>query len=293
MPDNPIPSSADLRLPSPAKLNLFLHIIGRRDDGYHSLQTLFQFLDYGDELGFSLRQDDRIQLHGQLPGVPQQDNLIVKAAHLLQQHTGTGLGADVWLKKRLPMGGGLGGGSSNAATTLLALDRLWATDCDQETLARVGLHLGADVPVFVRGRAAFGESVGEILHPMNPPELWRLVIIPEIQVNTAEVFSAPELTRNSTPIKVRDVLEQSGRNDCQNVVLQRYPQVHDALALLDSFAPAQMTGTGGCVFASFANQAEAEHVEAQLPATTRRFVARSSNISALHRKLENLGTRGS
>ena len=279
---------AELVLPAPAKLNLMLHILGRRPDGYHDLQTLFQFLEFADQLGFATRSDGEIRLHDQIGGVPHDSNLIVRAARQLQKATGCQQGADIWLDKRLPMGGGLGGGSSDAATTLLGLNKLWQLGCSEDQLARLGLGLGADVPVFVRGHAAFAEGVGEKLQPVTLPEHWFLVCIPAVAVSTAEVFSAPELTRNTPPIKVAAVLEQGGRNDCQPVVEQRYPAVRNALILLNKFVQAKLTGTGGCVFGSFPNKAEADKVAAQLPATLPSFVAKGSNISMLHRTLQSL-----
>ncbi len=279
---------AQLVLPAPAKLNLMLHILGRRADGYHELQTLFQFLDHGDELGFALRDDGEIHLRTDVPGVPHDSNLIVRAARKLQAESGCRLGADIWLEKRLPMGGGIGGGSSDAATTLLALDRLWNLDWSEDRLASLGLALGADVPVFVRGRAAFAEGVGEQLTPVELPEPWFLVAVPQVFVSTAEVFSDPELTRNSPPIKVRSLLEGGGRNDCQPVVEKRYPDVRNALILLNKFTSARLTGTGACVFGSFPNKGDADKVRRQLPATLPSFVAQGRNISMLHRKLQGL-----
>ncbi|MGB4075262.1 4-(cytidine 5'-diphospho)-2-C-methyl-D-erythritol kinase [Pseudomonas sp.] len=283
-----IPAAAELILPAPAKLNLMLHILGRRADGYHELQTLFQFLDFADELGFALRQDGEIRLHSPIDGVPHDSNLIVRAARLLQQHANCALGADIWLDKRLPMGGGIGGGSSDAATTLLGLAHLWQLDCDEDQLASLGLSLGADVPVFVRGRAAFAEGVGEKLQPVQLAEPWFLVAIPQVLVSTAEIFSDPELTRDTPPIKVRSLLEGGGRNDCQPVVQKRYPEVRNALILLNKFVPARLTGTGACVFGSFPNQDDADKVARQLPATLPSFIAQGRNISMLHRKLETL-----
>ncbi|MFC5699056.1 4-(cytidine 5'-diphospho)-2-C-methyl-D-erythritol kinase [Pseudomonas sp. GCM10022186] len=279
---------AQLVLPAPAKLNLMLHILGRRADGYHELQTLFQFLDHGDELGFSLRQDGEIHLRTEVPGVPHDSNLIVRAARKLQAESGCRLGADIWLDKRLPMGGGIGGGSSDAATTLLALDRLWNLGWSEDRLAALGLSLGADVPVFVRGRAAFAEGVGERLTPVDLPEPWFLVAVPQVFVSTAEVFSDPELTRDTPPIKVRSLLEGGGRNDCQPVVEKRYPDVRNALILLNKFTSARLTGTGACVFGSFPNRGDADKVRRQLPATLPSFVAQGRNISMLHRKLQGL-----
>ncbi|MGR1220664.1 4-(cytidine 5'-diphospho)-2-C-methyl-D-erythritol kinase [Metapseudomonas otitidis] len=279
---------AQLILPAPAKLNLMLHILGRRPDGYHELQTLFQFLDHGDELGFSLREDGEIHLRTEMPGVPHDSNLIVRAARSLQQASGTRLGADIWLDKRLPMGGGIGGGSSDAATTLLGLDHLWQTHLGEERLAELGLALGADVPVFVRGRAAFAEGVGERLQPVTLEEPWFLVAVPQVFVSTAEVFTDPELTRNSAPINLRSLLEGGSRNDCQPVVEKRYPEVRNALMWLNKFTSARLTGTGACVFGSFPNRDDADKVARQLPATLPSFVAKGSNISMLHRRLESL-----
>jgi 4-diphosphocytidyl-2-C-methyl-D-erythritol kinase len=283
-----IPSAAELILPAPAKLNLMLHILGRRSDGYHELQTLFQFLDFADELGFALRADGEIHLHTPIDGVPHDSNLIVRAARLLQQRTACKLGADIWLDKRLPMGGGIGGGSSDAATTLLGLNHLWQLNSDIDLLAELGLSLGADVPVFVRGHAAFAEGVGEKLEPVTLSEPWFLVAIPQVLVSTAEIFSDPELTRDTSPIKVRSLPEGGGRNDCQPVVEKRYPEVRNALILLNKFVPTRLTGTGSCVFGSFPNWADADKVARQLPATLPSFIAQGRNISMLHRALGKL-----
>lgn len=281
-----IPAAAELRLPAPAKLNLMLHITGRRADGYHELQTLFQFLDFGDELGFALRADGVIRLHSDIPGVAHDSNLIVRAARALQQQSGCTLGADIWLTKRLPMGGGIGGGSSDAATTLLGLNHLWQLYLDEDRLAELGLTLGADVPVFVRGRAAFAEGIGEKITPVTLSEPWFLVVIPQVLVSTMKVFSDPELTRDTSPIKVRSLLEGVSRNDCQPVVEKRYPEVRNALILLNKYVSAKMTGTGACVFGSFPNKDDADKVARQLPATLPSFVAKGRNISMLHRALE-------
>ncbi len=277
-----------LTLPAPAKLNLMLHITGRRADGYHELQTLFQFLDYGDELVLRPREDGQIRLLTELPGVDHDSNLIVRAARLLQRESGCALGADIQLTKRLPMGGGIGGGSSDAATTLVGLDHLWNTRLGEDRLAELGLNLGADVPVFVRGRAAFAEGVGERLQPVDLPEPWFLVIAPQVSVSTAEIFADPELTRNTLAITVRSLLAGGGHNDCQPIVEKRYPEVRNALSLLNKFVPASMTGTGACVFGSFPNEGEADKVRRQLPDTLPSFVARGRNVSMLHRCLEKL-----
>ena len=281
----------ELSLPSPAKLNLFLHITGRRDDGYHELQTLFQFLDYGDTLTFHHRSDGAIHLEPGLEGVPEHLNLVVRAARSLQEKTGAALGADITLDKRLPMGGGLGGGSSNAATTLVGLNRLWQTGLSEDQLAELGLALGADVPVFVRGHAALGEGVGEKLTPVNPPEDWFVVLKPEVAISTAEIFSAPGLTRNTPRITIAPAFEgdASGyRNDCEDVVKQLYPEVKSSLDWLSKFGPARLTGTGACIFGRFPTEAEARNVWAEKPTGITGFVARGVNISPLHKKLTEL-----
>ena len=277
-----------LTLPAPAKLNLWLHIVGRRADGYHELETVFQFLDHGDELHFALRDDGVIQLHTPIEAVPHDSNLIVRAARKLQAQSGTPLGADIWLTKVLPMGGGIGGGSSDAATTLLALAHLWQLDWDEDRLAALGLSLGADVPVFVRGHAAFAQGVGEQLTPVDPEEPWYVVLVPQVSVSTAEIFSHPQLTRDSLPLKMRPVPKGNSRNDCQPVVEQNYPEVRNALNSLGKFTEAQLTGTGSCVFGAFPSKAEADKVLALLSATQTGFVAKGSNVSMLHRKLQSL-----
>ncbi|MGY4524182.1 4-(cytidine 5'-diphospho)-2-C-methyl-D-erythritol kinase [Pseudomonas sp. TE21394] len=277
-----------LTLPAPAKLNLWLHIIGRRADGYHELETVFQFLDHGDELSFTVRDDGVIRLHTEIETVPHDSNLIVRAARMLQAQSGTTLGADIWLTKVLPMGGGIGGGSSDAATTLLALAHLWQLGWDEDRLAALGLSLGADVPVFVRGHAAFAQGVGEQLTPVDPSEPWYVVLVPQVSVSTAEIFSHPQLTRDSLPLKMRPVPEGNSRNDCQPVVEQSYPEVRNALNSLGKFTEARLTGTGSCVFGAFPSKAEADKVLALLSATQTGFVAKGSNISMLHRKLQSL-----
>lgn len=279
--------SRQLTLPAPAKLNLFLHITGRRSDGYHLLQTAFQLLNYGDELILEVRTDEQIRLSPPLPGVADRDNLVVKAARLLQQHTDCRLGADIILQKRLPMGGGIGGGSSDAASTLLGLNHLWGCDLDLETLAGLGLQLGADVPVFIHGRSAWAEGVGEHLTPLALPSRWFLVVIPQCTVSTAEIFSDEALTRSTPAIKIAAFLERGGRNDCEPVVRKRYPAVARALDWLSSFSPAQMTGTGACVFASFVMQHEAQQVLAQLPTEFSGFVAQGVDFSPAHRAIES------
>lgn len=282
-----------LTLPAPAKLNLWLHIIGRRPDGYHELETVFQFLDHGDELSFALREDGVIRLHTDIEAVPHDSNLIVRAARKLQEQSGTRLGADIWLTKVLPMGGGIGGGSSDAATTLLALAHLWQLDWDEDRLAALGLSLGADVPVFVRGHAAFAQGVGEQLTPVDPEEPWYVVLVPQVSVSTVEIFSHPQLTRDSLPLKMRPVPKGNSRNDCQPVVEQNYPEVRNALNSLGKFTEARLTGTGSCVFGAFPSKAEADKVLALLSATQTGFVAKGSNVSMLHRKLQSLVKKSS
>jgi len=282
-----------LTLPAPAKLNLWLHIIGRRADGYHELETVFQFLDHGDELSFAVRDDGVIRLHTEIEAVPHDSNPIVRAARKLQEQSGSPLGADIWLTKVLPMGGGIGGGSSDAATTLLALAHLWQLDWDEDRLAALGLSLGADVPVFVRGHAAFAQGVGEQLTPVDPEEPWYVVLVPQVSVSTVEIFSHPQLTRDSLPLNMRPVPEGNSRNDCQPVVEQSYPEVRNALNSLGKFTEARLTGTGSCVFGAFPNKAEADKVLALLSATQTGFVAKGSNISMLHRKLQSLVKKSS
>lgn len=271
-----------LRLPCPAKLNLFLHILGRRSDGYHQLQTLFQLLDYGDELQVSATNDGAIWLENPLPGVADDDNLIIKAARLLKEHTGCSLGARLALLKRLPMGGGIGGGSSDAASTLLGLNHLWGLNLSLEELAALGRRLGADVPVFVQGRSAWAEGVGEELTPVELPERWFVVLAPKAHVSTAEIFNHKRLTRDSAPITMRAFLEEGGRNDCQPLVEELFPDVKDAVGWLKQFSAAQLTGTGGCVFASFASQEQAERVMLERPGQLNGFWAKGVNESPLH-----------
>ena len=274
--------------PAPAKLNLTLRIVGRRADGYHLLQTLFQFLDHGDELHLTVRPDGQIHLLTPVPGVTAEANLVVRAARRLQEATGCRLGVDLRLDKRLPQGGGLGGGSSDAATTLVALNRLWGTGLGEDELAALGLALGADVPVFVRGRAAWGEGVGERLTPVTVPECWFLVLTPPCVVTTADVFRHPELTRNSPSITIADFLAGDARNDCLDVVREAYPPVARAMAWLDGFATARLTGTGACVFASFSSRHEAEAIRLQAPADLPGFVARGLNQSPLLERLDSV-----
>ncbi|WP_339807202.1 4-(cytidine 5'-diphospho)-2-C-methyl-D-erythritol kinase [uncultured Marinobacter sp.] len=281
-----------LVLPSPAKLNLFLHILGRRPDGYHELQTLFQFLNYGDTLTLTARTDGRIVLEQPLPGVPDEENLIVRAARQLAATAGhTTPGVSIAVDKQLPMGGGLGGGSSNAATTLVGLNRLWGLNRSLDELAELGLSLGADVPVFVRGHAAWGEGVGERLTDANPPEDWFLVIKPPCDISTKEIFSEQGLTRDTPGIKIAPAFEGDAsryRNDCEDVVRRLYPEVHQSLEWLAQFGPARLTGTGACIFGRFPTESAARIIWESKPSGITGFVAKGVNVSPLHQKLTEL-----
>ncbi len=270
--------------PAPAKLNLMLRVVGRRADGYHRLQTVFQFLDLADELRFSLLPQDEILCP--MPGIPPDDNLAVRAARALRPYRTIAQGVRIEIRKRLPMGGGLGGGSSNAATTLVVLNRLWQCGLDTPALARIGLSLGADVPIFVHGRAAWAEGVGERFTPIEPPQPWYLVVRPPCSVSTAEIFSAPELTRNAPPIKIRDFLAGRDENTLEPVVRQRHPEVDRALKWLDGLGRGRLTGTGSCVFAAFADEGQAQAALAGLPPDFEGFVARGCNRSPLHEKMD-------
>jgi len=267
--------------PAPAKINLFLHITGRRADGYHLLQTVFQFIDCSDELDFSVRDDGVIRRLTKVDGVAEVDDLTVRAARSLQQLAGTSLGANISINKQLPMGGGLGGGSSDAATTLVALNQLWGLGFSVDQLAELGLKLGADVPVFVRGQAAWAEGVGENLQPIELDEPWFVVLVPACHVSTAEIFSVPELTRDAQSLKMPAFLEGQGQNVCEEVVRKRYPDVDKALNWLSQYSQPRMSGTGACIFAPFANEADARQVLQQLPGQWRGFVAKGLNRSPL------------
>lgn len=277
------------RWPAPAKINLFLHITGRRADGYHLLQTVFQFLDYGDTLVFTVRQDGEVNRLTEIVGVPSESDLTVRAARQLQLQTGCSLGVDIEIDKRLPMGGGLGGGSSDAATTLVALNHLWQLGLTEDELAAIGLKLGADVPVFVRGRAAWAEGIGEQLTPLELPEPWFLVIVPPCHVPTAELFAAPELTRNVQSIKIPAFLAMPWSDNVINVfepvVRKRYCEVDNALKWLEKFSPARMSGSGASVFARFDSEAQAQQVMAQMSTQWRGFIAKGLNRSPLFTRL--------
>ncbi|PKG99175.1 4-(cytidine 5'-diphospho)-2-C-methyl-D-erythritol kinase [Paraglaciecola sp. MB-3u-78] len=281
--------------PSPAKLNLFLHINGRYENGYHQLQSLFQILDYGDELAFDINSSDKITLGDPIAGVADVDNLIIKAALLLKETAlkqstpdilSQGLGCHIHLRKCLPMGGGIGGGSSNAATTLLVLNKLWDCHLSDTKLATLGLTLGADVPIFIQGKTAFAEGVGEKLEPVSLPAKTYLVLFPDSHVSTAEIFSLPNLPRNTAKINFSDYSFANTHNDCQELVCERDPNVAKALHWLLEYAPSRMTGTGSCVFAMFDHRQEALNVQALLPKGSTSFVANGVNTSLLHSQIQ-------
>ena len=274
-----------LSLLAPAKLNLFLHVTGRRADGYHELQTLFQLLDYGDQINFAPQRNELISLHigdtlrhsgdtrpGGVP--PLENNLILRAAFELARLTGCKEGIAISLEKRLPIGGGLGGGSSNAAVTLLALNKIWQLGLSTEELCRIGVGIGADVPVFIRGRSAWGEGVGEILQPVELPEQWYLVATPACQVSTARIFNHESLTRNSAKIRICDFVAGRCRNDCEPVTRRLYPAVDEALCWLGRFGEARMSGTGASVFIALADEAAGGEILADLPAGWNGFAAK-------------------
>jgi len=277
---------ASLLWPAPAKLNLMLHITARRDDGYHELQTLFQFLDYGDSLEFSLREDGQIQRISGNEDIPAEDDIVVKAARALQQQYGVSDGVDISIIKKLPIGAGLGGGSSNAATTLHGLNRYWSLGLKTAELAELGLTLGADVPIFVHGFAAFAEGVGEQLQKVELDQPWYLVITPHVSVSTAEIFAISELTRDCPAIKIADLLKARWENVCTPVVVKRHPEVAEALNALSEYSEPRMSGTGASVFARFERYEDAEDVlnkltAAQLKNNWSMFIAKGLNESPL------------
>ena len=273
---------AQTRWPAPAKLNLFLHVTGRRADGYHELQTLFQLIDLCDTVAMSVREDGQIERPVGPPEVAAEADLTVRAARALQRATGTRLGANLEVRKRIPPGGGLGGGSSDAATTLLALNEVWNCGLSVSELTALAMPLGADVPVFVQGSSAWAEGVGERLTPLTLPVRWYVVIYPGVAVSTREVFQSPELTRNSPLITLHAFFESGGRNDCEPVVRSRAPQVAEALEWLARFAPARLTGTGSCVFSACGSAGDAERLAGRVPDRWVSFVARGLNTSPVH-----------
>lgn len=278
--------------PAPAKLNLCLHVTARRADGYHELQTIFQLISLADQLSFDLRDDHRIvrldyegAAADALSGVGEDQDLCVRAARALQLRTGVTAGATIRIRKNIPVGGGLGGGSSDAATTLVVLNALWQGGLSTDELAEIGMALGADVPVFVRGFSGLGEGVGERLTPLELPNSWFLVIHPGVSIPTRDVFQAPELTRNSPVLTIPALLASGGRNDCEPVVRARYPEVAAALDWLGRYASARLTGTGSCLFARFASAAEAERVAARVPDVWRAYVVQGLAESPLRQSL--------
>lgn len=268
--------------PAPAKLNLFLHVTGRRADGYHLLQTVFRFIDFGDRLRFVARDDDKVILTNPLPGVPVENDLTLRAARLLQAETGCRMGVEICIDKRLPMGGGLGGGSSDAAAVLLALNHLWQLGLSRLHLQKIGLTLGADVPVFIFGRNAFAEGVGESLQPVELPAAWYVVLQPPVQVPTAAIFGAAELKRDSVPMRKVEWEPGIGGNDLEAVAVSRFPVVGEHLRWLSTFGDARMSGSGACVFAEFATQEAAAQVIRQLPAGMKGWVAAGLDAHPLH-----------
>lgn len=266
--------TVEIAYPAPAKLNLMLRVIGRRADGYHTLQTVFRFIDFGDTVHLTTRPDGVIARVNEVAGVPEADDLTVRAAHLLQRTGAVRLGADIALAKRLPVGGGMGGGSSDAATVLIVLNRLWGLDLPRSRLQELALELGADVPVFVFGESAVGEGIGEKLTPLALPPAWYLVLIPPVSVTTARIFQDPDLIRDSNPTKIPPFSVASGQNDLEPVVCRHYPEVARHVAWLKQFGAARMTGSGACVFAEFGAASEALAVLRQMPATMQGVVAR-------------------
>ncbi|WP_371189127.1 4-(cytidine 5'-diphospho)-2-C-methyl-D-erythritol kinase [Thalassotalea maritima] len=275
------------RFSSVAKINRFLHINRRREDGYHELQSVFQMLDFGDYLQFQITNNNDIQLLTPINGVANEDNLIVKAAYALKPYADNPLGVNIKLEKRLPMGGGLGGGSSNAATVLLALNTLWDINLSTDELAKIGLALGADVPVFVHGYTAFAEGVGEKLTPVTIDNPWFLITVPDVHISTAEIFSHPDLPRN-TPILAAEAIdiEQSG-NDCEQLVIKLYPEVAKLMAWLLEYAPSRLTGTGACIFSWFNNKESAEAIQQKLPPGTQSFIAKGLDKSPILQELQD------
>ncbi|MCI0655232.1 MAG: 4-(cytidine 5'-diphospho)-2-C-methyl-D-erythritol kinase [Methylococcaceae bacterium] len=279
------PSGWGERWPAPAKLNLMLRVIGRRSDGYHLLQTVFQFIDLADWISFFPRSDRQIRLKNPLPGIAEPDDLTVRAARLLQERSCVRTGMDIELEKILPIGGGLGGGSSDAATALIVLNKLWDLGYATRELMDLGLSLGADVPIFIYGRSAWAEGVGEVLDPIDPPECWYVVLFPECQVSTAEIFASDKLTRDNSPVTIDHFNSGFTCNDCRAVVSQLYPPVKRALDALSGFGDARLTGTGSCVFLACEKHDSASAIAGQLSDRYRVFVVKGCNRSPLHSKV--------
>lgn len=290
-----VPSSL-IRCPAPAKINLFLHVVGQRSDGYHLLQSVFQLIDRCDYLDFHVRDDGQIHRTNDIANVPEDKDLIIRAARLLQQITGTTKGADITIEKHLPMGGGLGGGSSNAATTLMALNFLWKCHLSSEQLQKIGLQLGADIPFFIFGQNAFVEGIGEILHPVKTANCWYIVIEPNVSVPTNEIFSNKLLTKSTKTIRITDFPEANnllkksfGRNDLEEVAVACFPEVNEALSWLKTFGNARMSGSGACVFCPFETKEEAEKIKQQVPEKWTAWVAQALQKHPLAYLQENAG----
>lgn len=279
------PDNGFISFPSPAKLNLFLHVVGQRPNGYHELETIFQFLDYGDTIQLKVNSNNKISILTPIAGVKTEDNLIYKAAKILQDEMGFHGGVDIKIDKVLPMGGGLGGGSSNAATVLLALNQLWNLNLPTNKLAQLGLSLGADVPIFIHGYSAFAQGIGEILTPVQPEEFWYLVSKPDCSISTQDVFGSADLTRNTPKLLLNDINKELNidtcHNDCETIVIKNYPKVANLLAWLIEYAPSRMTGTGACIFTRFNSEKEARKVQNSLPEGIESFVAKGINQSPL------------
>jgi len=273
------------KLPAPAKLNLFLRVLGRRPDGYHRIQTIFQLVDWCDELVFSHRGNDQIKLLGDFGELRQADNLIYRAADLLRKTVGVHTGVTISVEKRIPAGGGMGGGSSDAATTLVGLNKLWQLGLSLDELVELGRQIGADIPIFIRGKTAWGEGIGDELSPLDLTLKWYLVIVPDCRISTAEIFQHNELTRNSSAIKIADFLRTGAGNDCETVVRSLYREVDNALKWLSRFGAAKMTGTGSCVFAGFDDRLEADRALSEMPGQWNGFITRGTNDSLLHLEL--------
>lgn len=273
------------RWPAPAKLNLMLRVVGQREDGYHLLQTVFQFIDLCDWLTFRLTSESSVSLKSPIPGVPVEQDLTYRAAQLLKSETGYGGGVEIDIEKHLPMGGGLGGGSSDAATTLVALNDLWQLGLSRERLMALGLRLGADVPIFIFGHSAWAEGVGEVLEKIEIPEQWVVVLKPECHVDTKEIFLSKDLTRDSKSIRIADFITGQHKNDCLDVVRRLYPSVDDALSDLSEFSEARLTGTGACVFAQFDTEFAAKKAYLSLSEKWQSYLCKGVNRSPLYLSL--------
>lgn len=285
--DDPLKPGFGKAWPAPAKLNLLLRIVGRRDDGYHLLQTVFQFIDLSDRIRFFPRSDRRIRLRNPQPGIAELNDLTVRAARLLQEQSPESGGVDIEIEKNLPIGGGLGGGSSDAATVLLVLNKLWNLGLSSRKLMDLGLSLGADVPIFIYGRSAWAEGVGEILEPIDPPECWYVIVVPECHVSTAQIFGSDKLTRDNKPVTIDSFNDGFSCNDCLIVVSQLYPPVREAFQALSRFGEARLTGTGACVYLACHSPDAASTVAAQIEGRYRIMIGKGWNRSPLHSELES------